>query len=87
MRSNKTTMLNVNDDQQPEFRGLTELYIVIFLNNLKIVENPPKERENLKIRMLMANAMEPFRDSHSSSWFSGSWIDVSVEPPSHRPCT
>jgi hypothetical protein len=48
----------VNDDQQPEFRSLTEFYIVIFLNHLKIVENPPKERENLKIRMAMANAME-----------------------------
>ena len=61
----------MNDDQQPEFRSLTEFDIVIFLNHLRIVENPPKERENLKIRMAMANAMEPFRDSYSPSWFSG----------------
>jgi hypothetical protein len=31
--------VNVSDDQQPEFRSLSECCIVIFLNKLKIVEN------------------------------------------------
>ena len=31
--------VNVSDDQQPEFRNLSEFYIIIFLNKLKIVEN------------------------------------------------
>jgi len=29
----------VSDDQQPEFRSLSEFYIIIFLNKLKIIEN------------------------------------------------
>ena len=31
----------MSDDQQPEFRSLSEIYIIIFLNTgkLKIVEN------------------------------------------------
>ena len=48
---------------------------------------PPKKRErekkNLKIRTSMAKAMEPFRDAHTPSWFSGTRTDV---PTSHRPC-
>jgi hypothetical protein len=31
--------VNVSDDQQPEFRNLSEFYIIIFLNEVKIVEN------------------------------------------------
>jgi hypothetical protein len=36
----------VSDDQQSEFRSLSEFYIIIFLNKLKIVENipPPKKK-------------------------------------------
>ena len=43
LRSNKTTddlpgyNVNVSVDQQPEFRSLSEFYIIIFLNKLKIV--------------------------------------------------
>jgi hypothetical protein len=31
--------VNVNTDQQPELRSLSEFYIIIFLNKLKIFEN------------------------------------------------
>jgi len=31
------------DDQQPEFRNLSEFYIINFLNKLKIVENNTKQ--------------------------------------------
>jgi hypothetical protein len=34
--------VNVSDDQQPEFRSLSEFYIIIFLNKLKIVEKTPQ---------------------------------------------
>jgi hypothetical protein len=50
LRSNKTTNglpgcnVNVSDDQQPEFGSLSEFYINIFLNKLKIVENTPKNQ-------------------------------------------
>jgi hypothetical protein len=31
--------VNVSDDQHPEFRNLSEFYIIIFLNEVKMVEN------------------------------------------------
>ena len=31
--------VSVSDDQQQEFRNLSEFYIIIFLDKLKIVEN------------------------------------------------
>ena len=40
--------VNVSDDQQPEFRNLSEFYIIIFLNKLKIVENTEKKRREKK---------------------------------------
>ena len=36
---------NVSDDQQPEFRNLSEFYINFFLNQQKIVDPPKKKRE------------------------------------------
>ena len=30
--------VNVSNDQQPEFRGLSEFFIIIFLNKLKTVK-------------------------------------------------
>jgi hypothetical protein len=44
--SNKTTG-KLSYDQQPEFRSLSEFYIIIFLNKLKIVENTRKKWKNL----------------------------------------
>jgi hypothetical protein len=41
----------VSDDQQPEFRSLSALYIIIFLNKLKLVENTPTN-EKIKIKCL-----------------------------------
>jgi hypothetical protein len=76
----------VSDDQQTEFRNLSEFYIIIFLSQLKIVDPPQKkerEKKKLKIRTSMAKAMGPFRGSHTPSWFSGARTDV---PTSHRPC-
>jgi hypothetical protein len=39
--------VNASDDQQPEFRNLSEFYIIIFLNQQKLVVPPPlkKKRE------------------------------------------
>ena len=58
--------VNVGDDQQPEFRSISEFYIIIFLNKLKIVENipppSPKMNKNL-IKSSVAKAMGPFKDS------------------------
>jgi hypothetical protein len=34
--------VNVSDDQKPEFRSLSEMYIIIFLNKLIIVEDIKK---------------------------------------------
>ena len=54
LRSNKTTgsfpdyKINVADDQQPEFRCLSEFYIIMFLNKLKIVENTKKGKKKSK---------------------------------------
>ena len=45
-KSNKTT-----DDQQSEFRSVSEFYIINFLNKLKIVENRRKN-ETIKIKRL-----------------------------------
>ena len=41
LRPNKTTD-KLSYDQQPEFISLSEFYIIIFLNKLKIVENTAK---------------------------------------------
>ena len=38
----------VSDDKQPLFRSLSEFYIIIFLNKLKIVENSPQKMEKSK---------------------------------------
>jgi hypothetical protein len=66
LRSNKTTG-KLSYDQQPEFRRLSEFYITIFLNKLKIVENTPcKKWKNLN-KTSMAKAMGPFRDSQAPS--------------------
>lgn len=35
--------VNVSDDQLPEFRSLSDFYIIIFLKKLKIVENTPRK--------------------------------------------
>jgi hypothetical protein len=40
----------VTDDQQPEFRNLSEFYIIIFLSQLKIVDPPKKGRERERER-------------------------------------
>jgi hypothetical protein len=37
----------VSDDQQSEFKSLSEFYIIIFLNKLKIVENTKKIQKNI----------------------------------------
>ena len=69
LKSNKTTNglpgcnVFVSDDQQPEFRSLSEFYINIFLNKLKIVENTPKKQNKTP----MAKAIGPFRDSQAPS--------------------
>ena len=61
---------------------LSEFYIIIFLNKLKIVENtPPNERRRRKL----TKAMGTFRDSQAPSWLSGSRSDVPTEPPLIRP--
>ena len=60
------------DDQQPEFRSLSEFYIIHFLHRLKIVENTLKLRK--KTKTSVAKAMRPFSDS-----------DVPAEPISRRP--
>jgi len=40
---------NVSDDKQPEFRNQSEFYIIIFLNQQKIVDPPtPKKKEREK---------------------------------------
>ena len=50
LTSNKTTG-NLSYDQQPGFRILSEFYVIIFLNKLKIVENILKN-EQIKIKRL-----------------------------------
>jgi hypothetical protein len=44
----------VCDDQQPEFRSLSEFYIINFLHKLKIVEN------TLKLRKQSWSALQNF---------------------------
>jgi hypothetical protein len=56
---------------------LSEFYIIIFLNKLKILENTFP----LKMKTSMAKAMGPFRYSQASSWVSGPRIDEPTEPP------
>ena len=43
----------MSDDQQPEFRSLSEIYIIICLNTskLKIVENTKKIKHEKKIKI------------------------------------
>jgi hypothetical protein len=50
----------VSDDQQQEFRSLSEFYIIIFLNKLKIVENTKKKtHEKIKIKCIMLRIWGP----------------------------
>jgi hypothetical protein len=70
-------------DQQPEFKRLSEFYIIIFLSKLKILENTKKNNQN---KTSMAKAIWPFRDLHAPSYVSGPRTDVPNEPSSHRPC-
>ena len=56
----------MSDDQQPEYRCLSEYYIIIFLNKLRIVGNaPPPSNEKNQNKTSMAKAMGLFRDSHA----------------------
>ena len=57
LTSNKTTG-NLSYDQQPEFRILSEFYVIIFLNKLIIVENIPKN-EQIKIKRLWLRLWGP----------------------------
>jgi hypothetical protein len=41
----------VSAGQQPEFRSLSEFYIIIFLNKLKIVENTPRGPKAVLFRL------------------------------------
>ena len=75
----------VSDDKQPLFRSLSEFYIIIFQNKLKIVENSPQKWKSQN-KTSMAKAFGLFRDSRALSWVPGPRIDVSAEPPSHMPC-
>ena len=67
-------------------RSLSEFYIIIFLNKLKLVENTKKtkykkQNEKKQNKMSMAKVMGPFRNSQSLSWLSEPWTDVPAEPP------
>jgi hypothetical protein len=53
LKSNKTT-----DDQQSEFRSVSEFDIINFLNKLKIVENR-KKNETIKIKRLWLRLWSP----------------------------
>jgi hypothetical protein len=55
---------------------LSEFYIMIFLNKLKILENTSPR----KMKTSMAKAMGSFRYSQAS-WVSGPQIDEPTEPP------
>ena len=44
--------VNVNHDQQLEFRSLKEFYIIIVLNKLRIVDKTKKIYEKFKIKRL-----------------------------------
>jgi hypothetical protein len=53
----------VSDDQQPQFRSLSEFYVIIFVNKLNIVENTPlpsKKIKKNKNETLMAKVTGPF---------------------------
>ena len=63
-------------------RSLSESYIIILLNKLKIVEKYQK----IQNKMSMTKAMGPSRDSQAPSWLSRPWTDVLAELPSHRLC-
>ena len=79
-KSNKTT-----DDQQSEFRSVSEFYIINFLNKLKIVENRRKN-ETIKINVYgygyaygaLQRLTDPFLDLRAPT-------DVPAEPPSIGP--
>jgi hypothetical protein len=69
-------------DQQPELKRLSEFYIIIFLNKLKILENTNKNQNKTS----MAKAIWHFRVLHAPYYVSGPRTDVPTEPSSHRPC-
>jgi hypothetical protein len=46
-------------DQQPEFKRLSEFYIIIFLNKLKTLANTKKKREIIKIKRLLPRLCGP----------------------------
>jgi len=70
LSSNKTT-----DDQQPEFRRLSEFYIIIFPNKLNIAENTKKKtHEKIKIKRLWLRLW-----GHSE--INRPRTDVPAEPP------
>ena len=58
---------------------LSEYYVIIFLNKLKIAENPLTPQK-IKIKRLWLRG-RPFRDSRALSWLSGSRTNVPAEPP------
>jgi hypothetical protein len=66
-------------------RSLIELYIIIFLNKLKIVQNKKMKKINKTKRLWLRLCMRHFRDSQAPSWLSGPRTDVPAEPPSHMP--
>jgi hypothetical protein len=62
--------------------------MIIFLNELKLVENTKKTKskaqkknEKNQNKMTMAKVMGPFKNSQSPSWLSGPRTDVPAEPP------
>ena len=69
----------MSDDKQPEFRSLSEFYITIFLNKLKILENTNKNMKKNPNKTYMDTAMGPLRDSRAPSWPFGPPTDVPAE--------
>ena len=50
----------MSDDQKPEFRSLSEMYIIIFLNKLIIVEKKKKYiYKKIKIKRLWRRLWDP----------------------------
>jgi hypothetical protein len=71
--SNKTTdglpgyNVNVSDDQQPEFRSLSEFYIhvILFLNKQKNSYKIPPQNVKNQNKVSMAKALGTFRGSQA----------------------
>jgi hypothetical protein len=63
---------------QPEIRNLSEFYMIIFLNKLKM------KKQN-KIKRLWLRQWGLFKDSQTPSLVSGTRFDAKAEPPSYRP--